>query len=400
MSVKNATDLYRTLLEEFVDISEVTEGEEMETLRQVFMLRKTSYIVTLDEVDQLLELDIDMLYNIFEWSLQKSSGLILVGIANALDFTDRFLPRLKARGLKPHLLPFLPYSAQQISAVITAKLKTLLPPGSTHLPFIHPTAIMFLSKKVASQSGDLRKAFDICRRAIDLVEAETRDKHTNPTAEITPSPTPSPSKTPLVENVNLSSPAVRSPTKSKLHNGLANSLAQLTVETAPRATIAHVAKITATVFSNGTSQRLQNLNLQQKAVICSLSAIEAKKRASASNSVLATPSKTHSTAPTIKDLFEAYTTLCKRENILHPLTSTEFRDIVGSLETLSLIIAVEGKSGSLMTAGTPSRRGKNNAFSGVVVENRRVASAVGNKELAESLVGAGSGILRGILEGN
>jgi cell division control protein 6 len=124
MSVKNATDLYRTLLEEFVDISEVTEGEEMETLRQVFMLRKTSYIVTLDEVDQLLELDIDMLYNIFEWSLQKSSGLILVGIANALDFTDRFLPRLKARGLKPHLLPFLPYSAQQISAVITAKLKT------------------------------------------------------------------------------------------------------------------------------------------------------------------------------------------------------------------------------------------------------------------------------------
>jgi cell division control protein 6 len=161
-----------------------------------------------------------------------------------------------------------------------------------------------------------------------------------------------------------------------------------------------VAKITATVFSNGTSQRLQNLNLQQKAVICSLSAIEAKKRASASNSVLATPSKTHSTAPTIKDLFEAYTTLCKRENILHPLTSTEFRDIVGSLETLSLIIAVEGKSGSLMTAGTPSRRGKNNAFSGVVVENRRVASAVGNKELAESLVGAGSGILRGILEGN
>jgi cell division control protein 6 len=139
--------------------------------------------------------------------------------------------------------------------------------------------------------------------------------------------------------------------------------------------------------------------LQQKAVLCSLSAMEAKKRASASN-ILATPSKTHNTAPSIKELFEAYTTLCKRENILHPLTSTEFRDIVGSLETLSLITAVEGKSGSLVTAGTPSRRGRNNAFPGVVVEDRRVASAVGNKELVESLVGAGSGILRGILEGN
>ena len=401
MSVKNATDLYRTLLEEFVDITEILEGEEMEALKELFMQRKTSYLVTLDEVDHLLELDIDLLYNIFEWSLQKLSGLVLVGIANALDFTDRFLPRLKARGLKPHLLPFLPYTAAQISSVITSKLKALLPTGNEQLPFIHPTAIMFLSKKVASQSGDLRKAFDICRRAIDLIEADTRDQHSKKASEITPSPTPSPTKTPLVENINLSSPVVRSPSKLKSQQTiLANSLAELTVTTAPRATIAHVAKITATVFSNGTSQRLRNLNLQQKAVLCSLAAIEKKKRASAGESVLATPSKTHNIAPTIKELFEAYTALCKRENILHPLTSTEFRDIVGSLETLSLISALEGKSGSLVAVGTPSRRGKASGFSGVVVEDRRVASAVGEKELSQSLTGPGMNILQGILEGN
>jgi cell division control protein 6 len=128
--------------------------------------------------------------------------------------------------------------------------------------------------------------------------------------------------------------------------------------------------------------------------------MEKKKRASAGASVLATPSKSHNTAPTIKELFEAYTALCKRENILHPLTSTEFRDIVGSLETLSLLSAVEGKSGSLVAAGTPSRRGRGQAFPGVIVEDRRVASVVSNKELAESLTGPGMGILRGILEGN
>jgi cell division control protein 6 len=401
MSVKNATDLYRTLLEEFVDITEVAEGEEMDTLKELFMRRETSYVITLDEVDYLLELDIDLLYNIFDWSLQKSSGLVLVGIANALDFTDRFLPRLKTRGLKPHLLPFLPYSAAQISSVITSKLKALLPTGSEPLPFIHPTAIMFLSKKVASQSGDLRKAFDICRRAIDLIEAETRDQHAKKATEITPSPTPSPTKIPLVENINLSSPVVRSPSKMKAQTILASSLAQLTVLTAPRATIAHVAKITATVFSNGTSQRLRNLNLQQKAVLCSLSAMEKKKRASAGDNVFNTPSKSHNTAPTIKELFEAYTTLCKRENILHPLTSTEFRDIVESLETLSLISAVEGKSGSLVAVGTPSRKGraKANAFAGgPVVEDRRVASAVGAKELSDALSGPGMAILKDILE--
>ncbi|KAF2109099.1 cell division control protein Cdc6 [Lophiotrema nucula] len=402
MSVKNAGDLYRALLEEFMDVSEVAGGDEMETLRKLFMKRKASYVVTLDEVDYLLGLDMELLYNIFEWSLQKSSGLVLVGIANALDFTDRFLPRLKARGLKPHLLPFLPYTAPQIASVITAKLKALLPAGATHVPFIHPTAIQFLSKKVAAQSGDLRKAFDICRRAIDIIEADTRDQHAKAVTEITPSPTPSPFKTPLVENMNLSSsPAVRSPSKATTQNALAASLAKLTMETAPRATIAHMARITAAVFSNGTVQRLQNLNLQQKAVLCALAALEKKKRTSAAESVLATPSKNHSTAPTIKSLFETYTSMCKRENILHALTSTEFRDIVGSLETLSLISAVEGKVGSLVAAtGTPSRKGRGGGgFGGDVVEDRRVASSVGMNELLVALVGPGSSILKGILEG-
>ena len=252
----------------------------------------------------------------------------------------------------------------------------------------------------AAQSGDLRKALDICRRSIDLIEADTRNQHATKAAEITPSPTPSPSKTPLVEKINLSSPiAHRSPSIPKPQSPLVTSLAQLTAETAPRATIAHMAKITAAVFSNGTTQRLQNLNLQQKAVLCSLSSMERKKRASAADHILSTPSRSHNTAPTIKELFEAYTALCKRENVLHPLTSTEFRDIVGSLETLSLISAVEGKAGSLVAdVGTPSRRGrKTNGFPGVVVEDRRVASAVGTTELDAALTGAGSSILKRIL---
>ncbi|KAF1971529.1 cell division control protein Cdc6 [Bimuria novae-zelandiae CBS 107.79] len=398
MSVKTAVDLYRTLLEEFADISEIHEGEEMDALEKLFMQRGTPYVVTLDEVDHLLELDIDLLYNIFEWSLRKSSSLVLVGIANALDFTDRFLPRLKARGLKPNLLPFLPYTATQISSVITSKLKSLVSEETDYVPFIHPTAIMFLSKKVASQSGDLRKALDICRRAIDLIEADTRDQHGRKVNEITPAPTPSPSKTPLVDNINLSSPAVRSPTKGKSKTTLAVSLAQVTATNAPRATIAHMARITATVFSNGTTQRLQNLNLQQKAVLCSLSAMEKKKRAAAADNVFVTSSKAQSTAPTIKELFESYTIMCKREQKLHPLTSTEFRDIVGSLETQSLISAVEGKAGSLVATGTPSRKGKG-GFGGVSVEDRKVASCLDAKEIVDGLVGPGSDILKGILNG-
>jgi cell division control protein 6 len=54
--------------------------------------------VILDEIDQLISIDQTILYKFFEWAQMANSRLVLVGIANALDLTDRFLPRLKAKG--------------------------------------------------------------------------------------------------------------------------------------------------------------------------------------------------------------------------------------------------------------------------------------------------------------
>ncbi|KAF4634163.1 hypothetical protein G7Y89_g3947 [Cudoniella acicularis] len=350
MSLKSSGDLYGILLEELCGDVDVLGGEETKTLQAMFIPRKKSektvYVVTLDEIDHVLSLDLDILYKLFEWSLQKSSHLILVGIANALDLTDRFLPRLKARNLKPQLLPFLPYSATQIKTVITTRLKSLVgkdSPTPDYIPFLHPAAIDLCSRKVSSQTGDLRKAFDICRRAIDVIESEVKQKYEQAQRDqLVPQ---SPSKRPLQENVNLSSPVGPSP-KATVPSLLAK-LADLTVETAPRATIAHVNKITSSTFGNGANQRLKTLNLQQKAALCALVALEKRKRTAAAN-VMATPSKSNNVAPTIKALYDVYCTLCKRDAILHPLTSTEFRDVVGSLETLSLISAVDGRNGSFV----------------------------------------------------
>ena len=422
VSLKDASGVYAKLLADF-DALEVLQDSELSALQKLFHMKDRTHLVVLDEVDHLLAVDLDFLYNIFQWSLQKSSNLILIGIANALDFTDRFLPRLRSKGLKPQLLPFMPYTVTQITSILSTKLKSTLPIGSSSsadfVPFIHPMALQFAAKKVAAQTGDLRKAFSLCIRAIDLVESETRAK----SQAITPSPSPSPPKKPLAENKSLS--PIKSPLENLLsspsrtprrHNikslpsrDASDTISSFTVDSAPRATIAHMARVTATVFSNGTSTRLASLNLQQKAALCTLCVLEAKHRSNRRNPVDSngnptTPSKkdTQLSAPTMKMLYETYSQLCKRDNAIHAITNTEFRDVVGSLEAQSLVTFFDSRNGSLTPSrtsnGTPSRRGRGSGgFGRVFSEDKRVTSSVGFNEVRESLNGPGADVLRDLM---
>lgn len=397
MSVKTSRDLYTTLLSQLGQNGDMPEAEGMAALQEIFCPNQKSstvYVVTLDELDHLLNIDIDSLYKLFTWSHMKSSRLLLVGIANALDLTDRFLPRLKAWNLKPDLLSFVPYNAAQIKNIVTTRLQSLLPPGNeTYVPFIHPAAIELCSRKVSSQTGDLRKVFEICRRALDLVETETKGKHESAAREEMLQMTPT--KRPLGESVNGVSPGSSSKSVSQI---MASSLQKLTAENAPRVSIGHLSKVTAAAFNNGTTQRLKALNLQQKAALCSLVAYENRTRAAVKAAgALQTPTKNQKLAPTIKILFDTYCRLCLQDSILHPLSSSEFREVVGSLENLGLVNAVEGKNGTLVTPQTPSKRGrKAKASTG---DDRRVASCAGEKEMDLIAEGVGAGILRSILSG-
>ncbi|KAL9098734.1 MAG: hypothetical protein Q9163_005657, partial [Psora crenata] len=306
MSLKASEDIYRKIASEILSEDDPFLERNTEAhLQSIFVKKRRSegltYVVTLDEIDHLLTLDLKILYTLFEWTLHRDSRLVVIGIANALDLTDRLLPKLKIRNLKPRLLPLLPYTAPQIASIITTKLRSLLSQDSTHqpdfVPFIHPAAIQLCSKKVASQTGDIRKAFDIIRRTIDLIETETKEKHEaeNPSLSLLFSPT----KSPLVENPNLASPSLRrAPTA-------AASLAKLTPLTAPRATIAHVSRVSAAAFSNGTSQRLQKLNLQQKAALCALLSYQRTTR-NTTPSIFTTPTKASSVVPTVKRLYKTY----------------------------------------------------------------------------------------------
>ncbi|XP_010765668.1 cell division control protein 6 homolog [Notothenia coriiceps] len=123
-------------------------------------------------MDQLDSKSQDVLYTIFEWPYLSQSRLCLVGIANALDLTDRILPRLQARPqCRPLLLHFPPYSRQELSDIVQDRLSQASADG-----IMDASAVQFCARKVSAVSGDARKALDICRRAVEVVESDERKK--------------------------------------------------------------------------------------------------------------------------------------------------------------------------------------------------------------------------------
>ena len=102
-----------------------------------------------------------LLYNLFEWSSRAHAQLALVGISNTVDLPERLLPRLNSRiGLCR--VPFLPYSHAELAHILKARLG--------ELAVFDGSGLELAARKVASVSGDVRRALEICRRATELAE--------------------------------------------------------------------------------------------------------------------------------------------------------------------------------------------------------------------------------------
>ena len=64
-------------------------------------------VMVLDEIDQLETRNKSVLYKVFSWAQKQGSLVVLVGIANGLDLTERVLPMLKGLYLTLTLSPLL-----------------------------------------------------------------------------------------------------------------------------------------------------------------------------------------------------------------------------------------------------------------------------------------------------
>ena len=72
--------------------------------------------------------------------------------------------------MAPGELTFPAYSKEEIIKIISTRLEGV--PGGSEV--IKPGAVRFLAAKISALSGDVRKALDVCRRALELSEVETK----------------------------------------------------------------------------------------------------------------------------------------------------------------------------------------------------------------------------------
>ncbi|KAI4686568.1 uncharacterized protein J4E84_005849 [Alternaria hordeiaustralica] len=148
----------------------VSPSHALELLEREFSTpspRRVPCVVLMDELDQLVTKNQSVMYNFFNWPGLRHSRLIVLAVANTMDLPERTLSNKISSRLGLTRITFPGYTHDQLMQIIQSRLEGV--PGN----IVHPDAVQFAARKVAAVSGDARRALDICRRAVEIAEAET-----------------------------------------------------------------------------------------------------------------------------------------------------------------------------------------------------------------------------------
>ncbi|KAG8691746.1 AAA ATPase [Ceratobasidium sp. 423] len=371
-------------------------GSEKKKFESALLSQNIKCVVVLDELDFVLRTP-SALSSIFDLANAIPTCLRIIGISNTLTLGAADSRPLAATN-SFLTLDISPYVAEDIVKIVQGRLSTLesTPSGDTSTTrvtgaplVIAPTALTFLSKKVSTQTGDLRAALDAVRRTIELAEREV-----NPFAPSTPSKVlatpavPNPAGNPGVATMKHVLDALRG------RDGLAGGQAV------------------------GTAR---GLGMQARLVMISI--LVARRRAAAGlvilpvksvSSLTRTPSKVpprtpsrtgraaQQTSPSKRaragesELYEAsalhaaYIAILTSDGAFAPVSRSEFQDLLGVLETGGLIKII-GTVGQ----ATPSRRKATLLSTEPLVG---LAEGIREEDILRGLGSAGAGATAGVKE--
>ncbi|CAO1637794.1 unnamed protein product [Parajaminaea phylloscopi] len=328
-------------------------------------------LVILDEIDHLLHSRAhqNVLYRLFCWASNDNedgsgsapSSCALIGIANSLDLTERFVPLLASKGAAPALLHFRPFDSAEIVEVLQSRLRGLKSrydgeeedgalPAETSPALFTPAALQLSARKIAAATGDLRKALDAARLAVEIVEGEQRRQAlTTCTASGTGTNTEA----------------------SRL-------LSHLTPSSAPKVTPQHILKVLSTVLGSPHLTKIRQLGLQAKLMLAAV--VIAHQRSAEGMPLLGSKGAQRSSpnggGPSVADVELTYTAMLRNDGGFTPLETSEVTELFDLLEVQGIIsLSSEGADQAPVRAGssTASTASTGAATPGVSPGGRKAA---------------------------
>ncbi|KAK0522517.1 AAA ATPase [Tilletia horrida] len=383
--------------EESPDDSDPLSTEAESALDEALKKSKRHILIVLDEIDHLLEKRAhqNVLQRLFcigksaAASSNKSAKCAVIGIANSLDLTERFLPLLATTAMAPTVLHMQPFTADDIVKVVRSRLTGLYarydlgadeeaqPAQKTDDAIFKKPALELASKRISAQTGDLRKALALCRLAVEHVEAEQRQG---------------------AINVMTTEETARKVVAAEL-------LANLTPETAPRVMPQHILRVLSSVLGNSQVSRVRQLGKHAKFFL--LGYIVAERRKAEGLQVLGRAvddklaravgggSATLRAGMRYSEVQMTYASLLKTDGQFEPLLTSELLQVVEGLETDGIVAlsndtatAPGGGSGSAPSgAAAQSKRGGKKAHPHAA-SNPSLALILSQEEILDGLTTA------------
>ncbi|VDM49690.1 unnamed protein product, partial [Toxocara canis] len=158
-------DIYAQLFNVKKKISAAVARQKLNEIFQCLDAARKPVVLLVDELDLLCTKRQEIVYDVLNWSSNEESRVSVLAIANTLDLPERILSRRVGSRLGLNRLCFQPYNHDEIASIVRDRLC-----GSSA---VEEDAVELASRKVASLSGDLRKALDILRRAAHIAINES-----------------------------------------------------------------------------------------------------------------------------------------------------------------------------------------------------------------------------------
>jgi len=118
-------------------------------------------VLLIDEVDCLVTPSQAVLYKVFDWLGMPNARLVLAAISNTMDLPERLLPRVASR-FHIERVDFTPYNKTQLYEILCSRLKV-----HNAQDVFNDVVLRLCAARVAAATGDIRKALQVCRRAVE-----------------------------------------------------------------------------------------------------------------------------------------------------------------------------------------------------------------------------------------